>query len=257
MNYSPIIVKNKMKVLITAVLLVSIIGNIGAVDIDSRPFIDYIRSKSRPGSPELFENGVVFTAASSHQRVGISFAHEGYARVHWYRQLLIPRDAAELYVDGKRQHDIEPNIDSGIMFYVIEIPENLQNLDYRLIINGLWTVDPLNPLTVKSPSGISSSRFILPAPLPGDIRPLPGSYRFSLNASPGEIITVGGDFNNWDPFMYELRETSPGTYSLTLPMPRGSFQYMFFYRGEMIADPSNPRRLFNREGRYVSEGVVN
>ena len=245
-----------MKALITAVLLISIIGNIGALDTDSHHFIDYLRSLTGPGNPEIFMDGVVFTAPSSHRRLGISFAHEDYARVHWFRPLLIPRDRAELIVDGRIHREIDPNIDSGIMFHVQAIPENVQNLDYGLIIDGLWTVDPNNPITVTGPSGISASRFPLPARPPREPAPAPGTYRFSFRAPPGETVTVGGDFNNWDPFMYELRETSPGLYTLTLPFPPGSFQYVFFYRGERIANPANPRRVFSRDGRYVSVGIV-
>jgi len=56
--------------------------------------------------------------------------------------------------------------------------------------------------------------------------------------------------------MYELKEIYPGFYTLTLPLPPGSFQYLFYSNGEQITDPENPRRLYNREGRAVSEGIV-
>ena len=246
-----------MKALITALLLVFIIGNIGAVDIQSQHFIDFLRALPEPGKPVIYENGVVFTFSSSHRRVGISFAHEGYARIHWFRHLMIPRDVADLYVDGRLQRHVEPNIDSGIMFHVEVFPENVQNLDYRLIIDGLWTADPLNPMTVTGSSGITASRVPLPARPAREAPPAPGTYRFSFQAQPNEIITVGGDFNSWDPFMYQLRETSPGLYTLTLPFPPGSFQYVFFHHGEQVPDPENSSRLFDREGRYVSVGVVN
>ena len=246
-----------MKAIIAATLLMLIIGNIWAVDINSYQFIDYLRTISRPGKPEIFEDGVLFTAPSSYRRVGISFAHEGYARVYWLRPVIVPRDRAELYVNGKLQKKINPNIDSGIMFHVETIPSNVKNLDYRMIIDGLWTTDPLNPLSVTGPSGIVESRFPLPEkpkPLLGEIPS--GSYRFIYRAEPGETITVGGSFNNWDPFMYELREISPGFYTITLPLPPGSFQYVFFHRGEQVQDPENPRKLYTREGRIVSEAIV-
>jgi len=257
LGYPPIIVKNKMKAIITAALLILIIGNIRAVDTDSYQFIDRLRSISKPGKPEIFEDGVLFTASSSHNRVGISFAHEGYARVYWFRQLLIPRDPAELFLNGKPIKGINPNIDSGILFHIETIPANLKNLDYRLIIDGLWSTDPANPITVTGPSGIMESRFPLPEkPKPYLDAVQPGTYRFIYRSDPGETITVGGSFNNWDPFMYELKEISPGFYTLTLPLPPGNFQYLFFHRGEQITDPENPRRLYNREGRAVSEGQV-
>jgi hypothetical protein len=246
-----------MKAVIAAALLILIIGNIRAVDTDSYQFIDHLRSISKPGKPEIFEDGVLFTAPSSYRRVGISFAYEGYARVYWFKQLLIPRDNSELYLNGKRIKGIDPNIDSGILFHIETIPANLKSLDYRLIIDGLWTTDPTNPISVTGPSGVMESRF----PLPEKPKPYldvvqPGTYRFIYRSDPGEIITVGGSFNNWDPFMYELKEISPGFYTLTLPLPPGTFQYLFFHRGEQIMDPENPRRLYNKEGRAVSEGQV-
>ena len=246
-----------MKAYFTAMLLVLIIGNIGAVDTESYQFIDYLRSLPGPGMPQVFQNGVVFTAPSSFNRVGISFAHENYSRVHWFRHLLIPGDAADLYVDGRFQRHVNPNMDSGIMFHLEMIPENVQNLDYRLVIDGLWTVDPLNPLIISGPSGVSASRFPLPPQARREASLPAGLHRFSFHASPGEFITVGGDFNNWDPFMYQLIETSPGFYSITLPFPPGRIQYVFYYRGNPVPDPLNPRRAYSREGRYVSEAFIN
>jgi hypothetical protein len=255
--YPPIIVTNIMKVVISAALLILIIGNIAAVDIGSHQFIDHIRAITEPRRPEIFENGVLFTASSAHRRVGISFAHEGYARVHWFRQLMIPRDSADFLVGGRGTPRIDPNIDTGIMFHIEPIPYNIRNMDYRLIIDGLWTTDHLNPHSVIGPSGIVESRVNLPErPRTSIEAAQPGTFRFSFRAAPGEIITVGGSFNNWDPFMYELRETSPGLYTLTLPLSPGRFQYVFFHRGEQVTDPGNPVRLFTREGNTVSEAIV-
>ena len=246
-----------MKALLSAVLLIIIIGNIGAVDIESYQFIDYLRAKPSPGRPEIYEDEVIFTAPSHYNRVGISFSHEGYARVHWFKRLMTPKDHSELFVNGKFRSDIDPNKDSGIMFHHQVIPENLKNMDYRLVIDGLWTTDPLNPLTVTGPSGIVESRLPLPErPKNSPAQTLkPGTYRFLYQAPPGETITVGGNFNNWDPFMYVLEESSPGFYTLTLPLPPGSFQYVFFHRGEQVPDKT-VKRLYSREGRIVSEGFV-
>ena len=246
-----------MKAYITAALLILIIGNIQAVDINSYQFIDHLRMISKPGKPEIFEDGVLFTASSAHRRVGISFAHEGYARVYWFRQLMIPKDSSELFLNNKRIKGVEPNIDSGIMFHIETIPADLSYLDYRLIIDGLWTADPSNPISVTGPSGIIESRVPLPEkPKPHLDTVQPGTYRFVYRSNPGESVTVGGSFNNWDPFMYELRETSPGLYTLTLPLPPGRFQYVFFHRGEQVPDPENAGRRYNREGKFVSEGIV-
>jgi hypothetical protein len=255
--YPPIIVKKKMKAFITTALLVIIIGNIGAVDIESYQFIDRLRGIARPGKPEIFEDVVLFTASSSYQRVGISFAHDNYAKVHWFMRLMVPKDPADLLVNGRINNRIDPYEDSGIMFHIEPIPAGVANMDYRLIINGLWTTDPSNPIRVSGPTGVVSSRFPLPeAPKLAADPATPGIYRFSYRAAPGETITVGGSFNNWDPFMYELREISPGFYNLSLSLPPGDFQYVFFHRGEQIPDPANASRLYNQNGRIVSQATV-
>ena len=259
MVYPPIIVKNKMKVkvFITTALLIFIIGNLKAVDIESYQFINHLRDITRPGKPEIFEDGVLFTASSSLQRVGISFAHENYTKVHWYQRLMVPKDPADLLIDGKVSNKIDPFEDSGIMFHIEPIPVNIKNMDYRLIINGLWTTDPANPIRVLGPSGVAESRFPLPErSVTTMVTATPGTYTFSYRAPSGETITVCGSFNSWDPFMYELRETSRGLYTLSLPFPPGTFQYVFFYKGEQIPDPANTRKLYTRDGRVVSEATV-
>ena len=200
---------------------------------------------------------MLFTASSSLQRVGISFAHEDYAKVHWFQRLMVPKDPADLLVRGKVSNKIDPYEDSGIMFHIEPIPADIKNMDYRLIIDGLWTADPTNPVRVLGPSGVIESRFPLPErPKTANNPATPGIYTFSYNASSGETITVGGSFNNWDPFMYELRETRRGFYTLSLSLPPGTFQYVFFYRGEPIPDPANISKLYTRDGRIVSEATV-
>nr|AGS52451.1 hypothetical protein [uncultured bacterium contig00101] len=246
-----------MKAYIAAALLIFIIGNIWAVDIDSYQFIDYLRAISEPRRPEIYGDGVLFTASDSLKRVGVSFAHENYTKIHWFKRLRIPRDQSELVVNGKVQKKMDPNQDTGILFHFEPIPDSIKNMDYRMIIEGLWTADPLNPVAVLGPFGVVESRISLPEkPPPYIAATAPGTYNFSYRAPPEEIVTVGGSFNNWDPFMYKLRETSPGFYTLSLPLPQGVFQYVFFHRGEWIPDPANTRNRYSRDGRVVSEALV-
>jgi 1,4-alpha-glucan branching enzyme len=91
-----------------------------------------------------------------------------------------------------------------------------------------------------------------PDPLQGP----PGSLSFSFRGPPGETVTVGGSFNGWDPFMYELSEGPAGVYSLTLPLPPGKYQYVFFHRGERFLDPYNFGRVYTKDGKVASEIVI-
>ncbi|MDR2500553.1 MAG: isoamylase [Treponema sp.] len=247
-----------MKRYITSALLVLIIGNIEALDTDSYQFIDHLLGLKAPAAPELFEDGLIFTAPSSYRSVGIAFAHEGFSRIYWFQKLMAPQSAGGIPENIPRsKRKKEPAYqDSGVLFHAVTIPPGMRELEYRLIIEGLWTVDPLNPASrVNRNSGIRCSLVLLPelAQKPVPQEDAAGTVRFHYNAPPGELITLAGDFNGWDPFMYELIETAPGQYSIDLPLPPGTYHYVFYHRGRRNADPLNPKRVYTRQGEAVSE----
>ena len=252
-----------MKYFFNAMLLLFIIGNISAVDTESYEFIDHLLSIKGPGSPELFEDAVIFTAPSSYKRVGISFAHEGFSRVYWFRKLLVPREEVPETVNPDPKKAQPPkivNTDSGILFYTFTVPRDMQEISYRLVIDGLWTTDPANPRKkMDLYSGIEYSVFSVPfiKRSPEMQNSETGKITFTLKAPPGETVAVAGNFNSWDPFMYQMREISPGTYTLTLPLPPGNYQYVFYHRGQRILDPENNRKAYTREGLAASEISVN
>ncbi|MDR0554588.1 MAG: glycogen-binding domain-containing protein [Treponema sp.] len=249
-----------MKTFAVFLLHVVLIGGIGALDTESYQFIDHLLKLKKPGPPELFEDGVLFTASSAFRRVGIAFAHESFSKIYWFRDLLVIRDDI---TPEEWAAKTPPQLyqDSGILFHAYTVPPGMQELEYRLIIDGLWTTDPLNPSrridersgvlrSVVSVGGGGKTAF-------SEAAPSEGALHLTYHAPPGETVTVAGSFNDWDPFMYELRETSPGNYSLTLPLPPGTYRYLFYYRGEKFTDPNNSRRAYTQGGTVVSEAVVN
>jgi hypothetical protein len=231
-----------------------------AADWETYEIIGRLLSLPGPCAPVIQDNSltsqaaVIFTAPSSMRKVGIAFAHEEFARVYWFRHLLVPQDwTAPVLLPGQLVPD--DNKDSGILFYVYEVPEDVTELEYRLVINGLWSIDPLNPVSKKDPvSGLLFSKVTVPPrPFkPNPLRGMPDGLTFMFSAPPGENITVAGDFNGWDPFMYELKEYPVGVYSLTLPLPPGTHQYVFFYRGRRYVDPHNPNRIYAKDGSAAS-----
>jgi len=247
-----------MKKHIGLLLLTVIIGSIGAANTDSFHYIDRLLRLQQPEKPQVVEDAVIFTASSSYRRVGIAFAHEGFGKVYWFQRLMVSNENAGPWIKDRPPADLHR--DSGLLFYVYTIPEDFTgNLEYRLIIDGLWVRDPLNPDYRTDPaSGIVRSVVAIPYIKRADFpnRGPKGTLSFTYYAPPGESVTVAGSFNNWDPFMYELRETSPGYYTLSLPLPPGTYQYAFFYRGERRLDPNNPRRVYSREGKAANEAAV-
>ena len=223
--------------------------------IESFEVLGYLLGLSEPAPPEIIDNKVVFTASSGLRRVGIAFAHEGFARVHWFRPLMVSQDPLERIRRGRAG----AHRDSGIAFHVHEIPDGLAEIEYRLIVNGLWTTDPSNPNTRREGISGSTMSVLTVPPRPQAHHPLrghPDGALFVFRGPPGETVTVAGSFNNWDPFMYELREGPSGTFSIHIPLPPGRHQYVFFHRGERFPDSYNPVRVFSREGKIASEIVV-
>jgi hypothetical protein len=245
-----------MKKYIRLIFLLFIIGNTGALDTVSYEFSDRLFQTKKADRPEIIEDTVLFTAPSSYRSVGIAFAHENFTRIYWFRRLLT------LVEQEPPTTDRQPpprHKDSGVLFFAYTPPKDIRALEYRLIINGLWTADPLNPLRREdAKSGISHSLVTLP-----EIKRAPtvfdgpsGSLNFHFTAPSGETITVAGDFNGWDPFMHQLAETAPGRYRLTLPLPSGTYHYFFYYRGERLTDPNNKNIAYDKYGNRVSEAAV-
>jgi hypothetical protein len=231
-----------------------------AAEWETYEIISKLLSLPGPSAPVIQDNSltsqavVIFTVPSTMRKVGIAFSHEKFANVYWFRHLIVPQDwTAPVLLPGQLVPD--DTKDSGILFFVYEVPENVFELEYRLVINGLWTIDPLNPIFKRDPaSGLFFSTVTVPPrPFkPNPLRGLPDGLTFMYNAAPGEIITVAGDFNGWDPFMYELKEYPAGVYSLTLPLPPGTHQYVFFYKGRRYVDPHNPNRIYAKDGSAAS-----
>ena len=249
-----------MKTIFSLLLFFKIAAFSWAADWESNEIIDRLLMLPGPSAPIIYENFALFTASSDFRRVGVAFAHENFSTVHWFRQLLVPRARLDEPVAvPARRGAPDPFVDSGILFHVHQIPENIRELEYRLVINGLWTTDPLNSQTRRDPvSGLVLSVITVPQmPLrPNPLMGLPQGLTFSFRAPPGETVTVAGCFNRWDPFMFEMTEGPAGFFSINIPLPPGTYQYVFFHRGQRFTDPYNPRRVFSRDGRAASEIVV-
>lgn len=248
-----------MKYIINLALLFFIIGNISAVDTESYEFIDHLLSIRAPGSPEIFEDAVIFFASSQYKRVGIAFAHEDFSEVYWFRKLMVPQESNDMEVRRSGGPAVGFG-DSGILFHTLNVPLDVSEISYRLIIDGLWTTDPNNPnKKMDLYSGLEYSVVTVPPVkrIEKTEQDSSGNVTFRFTAPPGETVTLAGSFNSWDPFMYRMRETAPGSYSLTLYLPAGLHRYVFYHRGQRLLDPINDQKSYTREGLGASEIRVN
>nr|AGS51715.1 hypothetical protein [uncultured bacterium contig00037] len=247
-----------MKTIVFSALFITVAVFSWAAEWETYEVIDKLLTISEPGEPVIYENFVIFTAKSDLRRVGVAFAHENFSTIYWYRHLLITQDPLDAPIPpGKKVPD--PYKESGLQFYVYQVPENINMLEYRLVINGLWTIDPVNLRTRRDPaSGLTWSLLSIPPrqKIHDPLKGLPKGLNFLFKGPPGETVTVAGNFNGWDPFMYELKEDPAGVYSTIIPLPPGTYQYVFFLKGQRYLDIYNSRRAYSREGNAVSEIVI-
>ncbi len=183
---------------------------------------------------------IVFTATGSARYAAIAFAHEQYKTQHPFKRL-VHRDE-----NGKKIDDV--------LFYIAEVPPESRELQYRMSIDGLWTVDPLNRQTEYD-----YQNGMMVSTLPVDYYDVfktasepEGQVRFTYEGASGDEIRLAGSFNGWDPFMYEMTETSPGRYEITLPLPPGTWYYAFFSGTTQLPDLTNETRVYTKDGRVAS-----
>jgi len=153
--------------------------------------------------------------------------------------------------------------DYGVFYLIYPLPQYEEELTYRLVVDGLWMPDPANPKRIRDRNGITLSHLTLPKQQHLDISSPKmernGTITFSFMASRGEQVYLAGSFNRWDPFMYQMKESSqmPGLYQITLPMGAGRYYYYYIYKGLPMTDPENLNVSLDSNGREVSVLSIN
>ena len=165
--------------------------------------------------------------------VGVRFAHEAWKILHPYAMN-----------------------ERGVFVLDYPVPEGVLEIRYRIVVDGLWMADPANPVTDSDAAGVSFSVFRLEnEPARTVVNPKPdsgGALTFVFRGSPGRRVSIVGDFNNWDPFMDPLDETTPGSYAVTIRVPAGEHWYYFFSDGRRILDRFNAQTGGDPDGGTVN-----
>ncbi|WP_428770905.1 glycogen-binding domain-containing protein [Treponema sp. HNW] len=202
-----------------------------------------IANIKRVQAPVLVGDYILFTASGAARHTGIVFDFENYRHIHSFRRL-IRQDSDE---DEKAK-------DTGILFYIMKIPQDIRLIKYRLVIDGLWTADPANPESEFSEVlNLQVSKFFIDRPIEAHSAVTNGAtVCFVYEGESGQKIRVGGTFTNWDSFIYELQEVRPGFYRLEIPLPKGEHYYSYYKGMSAFADDTNPERVYTSDGRMAS-----
>jgi hypothetical protein len=248
------------KTLGALLLLLIIIGNVEAQETVQAPYsyelAEHLLTLTQPSAPEVFDGQVIFTLPSVYRRAGVAFAHENWTSIHRFRKLELPIEDVAPFADNDPRQFYH---DSGIMFTVYTPPPGIEILEYRLVADGLWITDPLNTENRLDTASGSRNSLVYLDPVPATQmtnEESDGRIHFRYRTEPGDTVYLAGSFNNWDPFMYEMDEETPGNYTLALGLPAGTHHYVFFQRGEFHHDLFNPERIYLLDGRTASVVVV-
>jgi hypothetical protein len=205
-----------------------------------------------PREPVVSGKYIIFTESGKARFTGIAFEYENYKKTYPFRRIIRKDEKGE-----PRKGDDGKVLDP-VLFYIAEIPPGLRDIRYRIVIDGLWTTDPQNSNTAYDyANGMNVS--IVPVQYYEVFQTqnvLKDQVHFTWEGTSGKTIRLAGSFNEWDPFMYEMTETSPGKYELTLPLPAGTWYYAYYDGTSQIPDTSNHNRVYTPDGRVASVVTV-
>ncbi|WKC58420.1 hypothetical protein [Borrelia sp. P9F1] len=151
----------------------------------------------------------------------------------------------------------------GLFFVKVNLPHGLGRIKYKLVVDGIWTNDEYNtnvvynkdlmPFSVIDVSGTGDSYVSLRNPIDSSNS---GEVEIFYIGRPGQVVTIAGNFNNFNPFLNRLVEKrhNKGVYTIKLKdLPKGRIYYYFVDSGNKVIDKNN----VNRTSLYFVKGNYN
>ena len=80
---------------------------------------------------------------------------------------------------------------------------------------------------------------------------------FSYRAPEAQTVKLAGDFTGWEQSPVMLRKSKDGTWTATLALPPGTYQYRLLVDGQWRDDPQCPTRRGNPFGTENCVRVIN
>ena len=241
---------------VVLLLLIISLSQIWSSEQDRYEAVLYARALEAPKPPQLVFGHLVFSyqepSNNQPRYVAAAFQHENYRELHLFSRT-----------------------DTGLYALIYEVPPGIEEVTYRLIVDGVWTTDPANPNTVEVAGTELSALRVDPSLLPGFDQGGPivedDTVRFVLRRRDVErrfLTTVDsahvrfdkpfedldirlvGSFNDYDPYVHFL-DLSDGSYTIELPLPPGDYGYYYLIEGERVLDPANSDFLYGeRRSRF-------
>lgn len=128
---------------------------------------------------------------------------------------------------------------------------------YRLEVDGFWIPDPSND-SYELDRGNQTLSIL---EINNDFTPNKkypfwvsnNTYLFQFHNTNANIVTVVGDFNDWNPYSQQLIYKGAGYFEIEIELePKKIYLYSFIQDGIWIYDPNNKKQYRNNQNRPVS-----
>jgi 1,4-alpha-glucan branching enzyme len=91
---------------------------------------------------------------------------------------------------------------------------------------------------------------------PKEKRPKAKIVRFQFHAPEAEMVSLAGNFNDWDTSALPMKKDKEGNWKASLNLGSGRYEYRFFVDGTWHDDPIAQERVDNPFGGRNSVSVV-
>lgn len=168
------------------------------------------------------------------------------------------RDASNVAIAGNFSHwrlKQMKRSNHGVWYYFYTSSKG-EDLKYKFNIDGFWTSDPKNSNSEDDNAGsyISQTSFTTTehARFVTFKMHENGIIEFRTYRPDARIISLVGDFNNWNPENDILQKNSRGIWTLKKRLPKGTYRYIFIVDGKWKTDLYNPRTSSDPGGNICS-----
>lgn len=145
---------------------------------------------------------------------------------------------------------------NGVWYYFLGEYDKRDSVRYKFKVDGLWISDPRNYdrdddgngsfVSLVRPFHSNESRQVSYRTLPD------GSIEFRHYDPRASLITVAGDFNNWDPEHDMMIRGDDNIWRLRKKLSRGQYRYKLVIDGEWKADVYNEQSASDSVGGVSS-----
>jgi 1,4-alpha-glucan branching enzyme len=131
----------------------------------------------------------------------------------------------------------------GVWYYFLPADDRAREIEYKFNIDGTWSEDRSNPFNKEDRYGSLISTLKTPHIPEGKQITYrmkgKGIIEFRIFNPHARLITVVGDFNNWNPENNILARGEDGIWRTTMRLPSGTYRYRYIVDGRYSPDIYN------------------